>query len=74
MAANHGKNGVVKIGANVVAEVRSFEIVETTEFAPAAAMGDANIKKVAIPAPTAASVKATSGASRISIQLAPKKL
>ena len=29
---------------------------------------------VAIPAPTAASVNATSGASRISIQLAPRKL
>ena len=34
----------------------------------------ASIRTVAIPAPTAASVNATSGASRMTIQLAPRKL
>lgn len=41
MATFHGKNGVLKIGANTVAEVKSFEINETADVADDSSMGDA---------------------------------
>lgn len=40
MTTTHGKDGVLKIGANTVAEVKSFEINETNEVADDSAMGD----------------------------------
>lgn len=40
MATFHGNNGVVKIGANTVAEVRSFSVTESMETADDTAMGD----------------------------------
>lgn len=46
MTASHGKNGVVKVATAIVAEVRSFEIQETTDWSTAEAMGDVNVKRV----------------------------
>lgn len=40
MATHHGKSGVVKVGANSVAEVTQFSITETAETADDSAMGD----------------------------------
>lgn len=40
MATTHGKGGVLKVGANTIGEVRSFEITETAEVAADTAMGD----------------------------------
>lgn len=40
MSNHHGNEGVVKIGANVVAEVTEFSIEETQEVADDSAMGD----------------------------------
>lgn len=41
MTTTHGKGGIVKLGANTVGEVKSFEITETAEVADDSAMGDA---------------------------------
>jgi hypothetical protein len=40
MATHHGKNGVVKVGANTVAEVTEFSIEEDAPVADDTAMGD----------------------------------
>lgn len=40
MAKIHGKEGIVKIGANVVAEVTGFTVTTTAAIADASAMGD----------------------------------
>jgi len=40
MATSHGKNGVVKLSTNAVAEVTQFSITETAETADDTAMGD----------------------------------
>lgn len=40
MATHHGKDGVVKIGANSVAEVTAFSYTYTAELAEDHAMGD----------------------------------
>ncbi len=41
MGTHHGKNGVVKVGANTVAEVQSFSITKNVDLAEDTAMGDA---------------------------------
>lgn len=41
MSTFHGKNGVLKVGANTVAEVKSFEVNETADIADDSAMSDA---------------------------------
>lgn len=41
MATHHGKEGVVKIGANTVAEIVDFSVNEQAEIADDTAMGDA---------------------------------
>ena len=40
MATFHGNSGVVKIGANTVAEVRSFGVTETMDTVDDTGMGD----------------------------------
>lgn len=40
MATHHGKNGVVKVGSNTVAEVQSFVVNEEVGTADDTAMGD----------------------------------
>tara|TARA_R100000808_G_scaffold15919_1_gene36269 strand:- start:1018 stop:1407 length:390 start_codon:yes stop_codon:yes gene_type:complete len=40
MATFHGNSGVAKVGANTVAEVRSFSVTETMETADDTSMGD----------------------------------
>ena len=40
MATFHGNSGVVKIGANTVAEVRSFGVTESMDTVDDTAMGD----------------------------------
>jgi hypothetical protein len=40
MANHHGSEGVVKSGTNALAEVTSFEITETAEFAEDTTLGD----------------------------------
>lgn len=40
MGTHHGKNGVVKVGSNVVAEVQSFTVTETVGTVDDTAMGD----------------------------------
>lgn len=40
MAVTHGNDGVVKIGANEVANIQSFSITETIASAMASSMGD----------------------------------
>lgn len=40
MATHHGKNGVVKVGSNAVAEVTAFEINEDAPVADDTVMGD----------------------------------
>ena len=43
MATFHGNSGVVKIGANTVAEVRSFGVTETMDTVDATAMGELSL-------------------------------
>jgi hypothetical protein len=40
MATSHGKNGVVKIGANAVAEVTAWSVSESAAVAADTSMGD----------------------------------
>lgn len=40
MATHHGKDGVVKVGSNAVAEVDNWSVTETAEVAEDTAMGD----------------------------------
>jgi len=40
MTTYHGKNGVIKIGTDVIAEVRSFSVTETAEIADDTVQGD----------------------------------
>ena len=40
MATHHGKNGVIKIGTNTVAEVTQFTYTRTADVAEDSAMGD----------------------------------
>jgi len=40
VATTHGNDGIVKIGANTVAEVRSFTYSETVDLAEDSSMGD----------------------------------
>jgi hypothetical protein len=40
MGTHHGKNGVVQVGANSVAEVQEFTVVETADTVEDTAMGD----------------------------------
>ncbi len=40
MATHHGKEGSVKIGSNVLAEIKSFSLDETAETVADTAMGD----------------------------------
>jgi hypothetical protein len=42
MGTHHGKDGVVKVGANAVAEVQEFSVEESVETADDTAMGDAS--------------------------------
>jgi len=42
MGTHHGKNGVVKVGANAVAEVQNFSVTEQVSTADDTAMGDAD--------------------------------
>jgi len=41
MAKHHGKNGKVKLSSNVVAETKSWSVVETVPTADTTAQGDA---------------------------------
>ena len=40
MANHHGKDGTVKIGANTVAEIKSFSLDQTSDTVEDTAMGD----------------------------------
>jgi hypothetical protein len=40
MGTHHGKDGVVKVGANAVAEVDNWSVTESAEVAEDTAMGD----------------------------------
>ena len=42
MATFHGNSSVVKIGANAIAEVRSFSVTETIDTVDDTAIGDAS--------------------------------
>lgn len=42
MANHHGSEGLVKIGANTVAEVTSFSFTETAEYAEDTTLSDTN--------------------------------
>ena len=80
-----GALGSPKCGMSNVPKTSAAPVINTTAIGSTATfvVGFASrlvrakvlsIRNVAIPAPTAASVKATSGASSSSIQPAPKKL
>lgn len=40
MSTFHGKDGVVKVGANAVAEIKNWSVEETADLAEDTAMGD----------------------------------